>query len=78
MTGTVSNLTGDISGLNIRVTDMGTIIDLAADALFEFDKADLTPRRRGAAAKGRGADPQGAARRHPGHRPHRCQGRRRL
>lgn len=43
MTGTVSNLTGDISGLNIRVTDMGTIIDLAADALFEFDKADLTP-----------------------------------
>lgn len=43
MTGTVSNLTGDISGLNIRVTDMGTIIDLPADALFEFDKADLTP-----------------------------------
>jgi outer membrane protein OmpA-like peptidoglycan-associated protein len=43
MTGTVSNLTGDVSGLNIRVTDMGTIIDLAADALFEFDKADLTP-----------------------------------
>lgn len=43
VTGTVSNLTGDISGLNIRVTDTGTIIDLAADALFEFDKADLTP-----------------------------------
>ncbi len=43
MTGTVSNLTGDVSGLNIRVTDMGTIIDLPADALFEFDKADLTP-----------------------------------
>jgi outer membrane protein OmpA-like peptidoglycan-associated protein len=43
MTGTVSNLTGDVSGLNVRVTDMGTIIDLAADALFEFDKADLTP-----------------------------------
>lgn len=43
MTGSVSSLTGDVSGLNIRVTDMGTIIDLAADALFEFDKADLTP-----------------------------------
>lgn len=43
MTGTVSSLTGDVSGLNIRVTDMGTIIDLPADALFEFDKADLTP-----------------------------------
>ena len=43
VTGTVSNLSGDISGLNVRVTDMGTIIDLAADALFEFDKAELTP-----------------------------------
>ncbi|WP_432769206.1 MAG: OmpA family protein [Sphingopyxis sp.] len=43
MTGSVSSLTGDVSGLNIRVTDMGTIIDLAADALFEFDKAELTP-----------------------------------
>jgi outer membrane protein OmpA-like peptidoglycan-associated protein len=43
VTGTVSNLSGDISGLNIRVTDMGTIIDLAADTLFEFDKAELTP-----------------------------------
>lgn len=43
ITGSVSNLTGDISGLNVRVTDMGTIIDLAADALFEFDKAELTP-----------------------------------
>lgn len=43
MTGSVSSLTGDVSGLNIRVTDMGTIIDLPADALFEFDKADLKP-----------------------------------
>lgn len=43
MTGSVSDLKGDISGLNIRVTDMGTIIDLPADALFEFDKAVLTP-----------------------------------
>ena len=43
MTGTVSDLKGDVSGLNIRVTDMGTVIDLAADALFEFDKATLTP-----------------------------------
>ena len=43
MTGSVSDLKGDISGLSIRVTDMGTVIDLPADALFEFDKADLTP-----------------------------------
>jgi outer membrane protein OmpA-like peptidoglycan-associated protein len=43
MTGTVSDLKGDVSGLNIRVTDTGTIVDLPADALFEFDKADLTP-----------------------------------
>jgi outer membrane protein OmpA-like peptidoglycan-associated protein len=43
MAGQVSDLKGDISGLNIRVTDMGMIIDLPADALFEFDKAALTP-----------------------------------
>ena len=29
--------------MNIRVTATGTIIDLASDALFEFDKATLTP-----------------------------------
>jgi outer membrane protein OmpA-like peptidoglycan-associated protein len=43
MTGTVSDLKGDVSGLDIRVTDTATIVDLPADALFEFDKADLTP-----------------------------------
>lgn len=43
LTGQVSALTGDVSGLNTRVTDMGLVIDLPADALFEFDKADLTP-----------------------------------
>lgn len=42
MTGQVSDLKGDVSGLNIRVTDMGMIIDLPADALFEFDKSVLT------------------------------------
>lgn len=43
MTGTISDLKGDVSGLKIRVTDTATIVDLPADALFEFDKADLTP-----------------------------------
>ena len=38
----VSPLTGTVSGLQTRVTDMGTIIDLPADALFEYDKAVLT------------------------------------
>ena len=33
----VSPLTGAVSGLRTRVTDMGTIIDLPADALFEYD-----------------------------------------
>ena len=42
LTGQVSPLTSAISGLNVRVTDFGTIIDLPADALFEFDRADLT------------------------------------
>jgi len=52
--GQVSALTGDISGLNTRVTDMGTIVDLPADALFEYDKADLTPAA--AAQLGKAAD----------------------
>lgn len=43
LTGNVSPLNSGISGLSVRVTDTGTIIDLAADTLFEFDKADLTP-----------------------------------
>ncbi|MEI4505743.1 OmpA family protein [Sphingopyxis sp. CCNWLW253] len=43
MAGTVSDLKGDVSGLNIRVTATATIVDLPADALFEFDRADLTP-----------------------------------
>ncbi len=38
----VSSLTADISGLNTRIGDMGLIIDLPADALFEFDRAELT------------------------------------
>jgi len=39
----VSTLNADTSGLNTRVTDMGTIIDLPADALFDYDKSTLTP-----------------------------------
>ncbi|MCP6313104.1 OmpA family protein, partial [Klebsiella pneumoniae] len=36
-----------VSGLNTRVTDTSTIIDLPADALFDFDKATLTPAAEG-------------------------------
>lgn len=43
LTGRVSALNASVSGLNTRVTDTSTIIDLPADALFEFDKATLTP-----------------------------------
>lgn len=43
LTGQVSGLTSAVSGLNIRVTDMGKVIDMPSDALFEFDRADLTP-----------------------------------
>ncbi|WP_426266932.1 OmpA family protein [Sphingomonas sp. LHG3443-2] len=39
----VSDLTADVSGLNTRMSDMGLVIDLPADALFDFDKATLTP-----------------------------------
>lgn len=43
LTGRVSALNATVSGLNTRITDTSTIIDLPADALFEFDKATLTP-----------------------------------
>lgn len=42
LTGSVSALNADISGLNVRTTDTQTIVDLPADTLFEFDRADLT------------------------------------
>lgn len=40
--GKVSALTADTGALNTRVTDPGTVIELPADTLFEFDKAELT------------------------------------
>lgn len=43
LTGSVSSLKGDISGLTVRTTETRTIVDLPADTLFEFDRADLTP-----------------------------------
>lgn len=43
LTGTVSALNADRSDLNVRVTDLGTVVDLPADALFDYDKATLTP-----------------------------------
>lgn len=42
LTGKVSALNSAVSGLAVRVTDYGTVIDLPADALFAFDSADLT------------------------------------
>lgn len=41
--GAVSGLTGEITDLSVRVTDVATIVDLAADVLFEFDKFTLAP-----------------------------------
>lgn len=43
LTGSVSGLTGKISGFETEVTDTTTIVRLAADVLFEFDKAELAP-----------------------------------
>lgn len=39
----VSGLSGDISSLRVRVTDLETIVDLPSDVLFAFDSAELTP-----------------------------------
>lgn len=43
LTGKVSSLRGDVSGLSARETDTALILSLAADTLFDFDRADLTP-----------------------------------
>ncbi|MBB4857642.1 outer membrane protein OmpA-like peptidoglycan-associated protein [Novosphingobium chloroacetimidivorans] len=43
LVGQVSPLNSALSDLNVRVTDMGTIIDLPTDALFAFDSAELNP-----------------------------------
>lgn len=43
LTGSVSSLNADTSGLDVRITETRTIVDLPADTLFAFDRADLTP-----------------------------------
>jgi outer membrane protein OmpA-like peptidoglycan-associated protein len=37
----ISTLHADVSGLNVRSTELGTIVDLPADTLFAFDSFDL-------------------------------------
>jgi outer membrane protein OmpA-like peptidoglycan-associated protein len=41
LTADVSDLEGLISDLHARVTDREIIVDLPADVLFDFDKADI-------------------------------------
>lgn len=43
LTAQTSALTGRISDFRVTNTDFGTRVALAADTLFEFDKADLAP-----------------------------------
>lgn len=43
LVGAVSDLDADISGLNVRTSETQVVVDLPADTLFEFDRADLTP-----------------------------------
>ena len=43
LTSAVSDLRADTSGLNVRETAFGTVVELPADTLFEFDKAELAP-----------------------------------
>lgn len=42
LTGSVSALTGIVTGFEVRRTDTQTIVDLAADVLFDFDSASLS------------------------------------
>lgn len=59
--GQVSGLHGDTSGLQTRVTDFGTVVELPSDTLFAFDKAELSPEAQGNLAEAaeliRGAPP---------------------
>ncbi|MFV0625243.1 OmpA family protein [Sphingomonas sp. ac-8] len=41
--GSVSDLTADVSGLTVRTTDYGRVVDLPTDTLFAFDSAELEP-----------------------------------
>jgi len=43
MSAHTSSLRGTISDFAVERTDFGTRVQLAADTLFEFDKAELTP-----------------------------------
>jgi outer membrane protein OmpA-like peptidoglycan-associated protein len=43
LTGDVSNLEGLVADLDGRITESETIIDLPADVLFDFDKANIRP-----------------------------------
>jgi len=38
-----SSLTGAVSDLNVRMTDLSLIVELPSDVLFEFDQATLSP-----------------------------------
>lgn len=43
LTGSVSDLSGLVTELGGRVTETEIIVDLPADVLFDFDKADILP-----------------------------------
>lgn len=41
LTGSVSGLTGQVTAFQVEVTETSTIVQLAADVLFDFDSAEL-------------------------------------
>ncbi len=43
LTGSVSGLTGDVTAFQVEETATQIIVELAADVLFAFDRADLSP-----------------------------------
>ncbi|CAN5312223.1 hypothetical protein BH10PSE1_BH10PSE1_00060 [soil metagenome] len=43
LTGEVSGLTGEITGFRVEETPTSTIVEIAADVLFAFDRAELSP-----------------------------------
>lgn len=51
LSGSVSGLKGSITAFAVRETATSTIVEMAADTLFAFDRADLSPQAQDTLAK---------------------------
>jgi hypothetical protein len=74
----VDDMGGKIESLEVKETSTEVRIDLSADVLFAFDKADLLPEARQSSGAGRRDHPRESERCRSDRRVHRCQRLRRV